>query len=325
MMRSSYKKEKMRMVLVAAFSMLTFLIFFILSVYLTLGYYLFTFSLDATFATTSNIPKNVNIEMPKPLQQKDWFDQIDKEDVYITSFDGYRLHAYEFKQNTNSDKWAVCVHGYRDKAEGMSLYAYNYYNQGFNVLLPDLKGHGKSEGKYVGMGYTDRKDLLCWIEKIINKFPTSQIVLHGVSMGAATVMMTCGEDLPSNVKVAVEDCGYSSVYDQYAYVADNFINIPLRGFALGALNTYAQLKTGVNLKQMDATAQLQKSKVPMLFIHGDKDTFVPLEMLTKVYDANSQIEKEKFIVAGATHAYSASQDPENYFNKVFEFIGRFIT
>lgn len=321
-MRSIYKKEKSKIIFVGILSTVTFLFFFIASIYLALGYYLFTFSLDATFATVSNVPKNVNIEMPKPLQKKEWFDEVEKQDVYITSYDGYKLHAYQIKQN--SDKWVICVHGYRDKAEGMSLYAYHYYNKGYNVLLPDLKGHGKSEGRYVGMGYNDRKDLISWIEKIIDGFPDSQIVLHGVSMGAATVMMTCGENLPTNVKVAVEDCGYSSVYDQYSFVAENFINIPLQGFALSALNTYAILKTGVNIKQMDSIRQLEKSKIPMLFIHGDADNFVPYEMLTKVYEANDRIKKEKFVVNGATHAYSASKDTKNYFNKVFEFIGKFI-
>ena len=321
-MKRAFIGRGVRFVCVSFFSTLTFFLFFAFTVYFSLGYYLFTFSLDATFATTSNIPKNVNIEMPKPLQKSDWLADVDKNHVYIESHDGYKLHAVELNQG--SDKWVICVHGYRDKGEGMSLYAYQYYNKGFNVLLPDLKGHGQSEGKYVGMGYNDRADLVAWINRIVEKYPESQIVLHGVSMGAATVMMTCGETLPPNVKVAVEDCGYTSVYDEYMYVADEFINIPIKSFALGALNTYSKLKTGQKLKNMDSVAQLKKSKTPMLFIHGDKDTFVPFEMLEKVYSANPDIEKEKYIVCGATHAYSASCDTENYFKKVFEFISKYI-
>ena len=310
------------MTCVSIFSTLTFFLFFISTLYFSLGYYLFTFSLDATFASMSNIPQNVNIEMPKPIQKNVWLSNVEKNDAFIISQDGYKLHATEINQD--SDKWVVCVHGYRDKGEGMSLYAYYYFNNGYNVLLPDLKGHGQSEGKYVGMGYNDRTDLLAWINKIIEKNPNSQIVLHGVSMGAATVMMTCGENLPQNVRVAVEDCGYTSVYDQYSYVADEFINIPIKSFALSALNTYSKIKTHKDLKTMDSVSQIKKSKTPMLFIHGDKDTFVPFRMLDEVYNANPDIEKEKYVVKGATHAYSASCDTENYFNKVFEFVSRYV-
>ena len=248
---------------------------------------------------------------------------MQKEEVYIDSYDGYKLHAYQLINN-NSNKWAFCIHGYRGNAEGMSLYARKYYDEGFNVLLPDLKGHGKSEGKYVGMGYNDRKDLLGWINLIVEEYPSSQIVLHGVSMGAATVMMTCGEQLPENVMVAIEDCGYSSVFEQYSYVAESFIDIPLKSFAIAALDTYSKFKLGTNLKEMSSVNQLKKSVTPMLFIHGDKDSFVPINMLDKVYEANSNIIKEKYIVAGAQHAYSASLNPKIYFERVFNFVYKFI-
>ena len=322
-MRNKTGGYRVRAICIAVFSTVCFCICFMMALYFALGYYLFTFSLDATFASVSHVPKNVIIEMPKPVQKTEWFKSIDKEDIYIESYDGYKLHAYKIK-NTNSNRWAICVHGYRDKGEGMSLYAYHYYNQGFNVLLPDLKGHGKSEGKYVGMGYNDRKDLISWIDQIIAEDSSAQIVLHGVSMGAATVMMTCGESLPENVMVAVEDCGYTSVYDQYSYVAENFIDIPMKNFALSALDTYSKLKLKTNLKEMNALEQLKKSKTPMLFIHGSKDTFIPLSMMQELYDSNNEIIKEKYVVEGASHAYSASFDTDNYFKKVFEFVYKFL-
>ena len=136
-------------------------------------------------------------------------------DEYITSFDKLKLHGYKVNNKTNSNKWVIAVHGYTSEGINMSNVAKEYYDMGYNVLIPDLRAHGKSQGDYIGMGWDDRKDIISWIDFIKKEDPNAQVVLHGVSMGAATVMMTSGEELPSNVKSIVADCGYTSVWDQF--------------------------------------------------------------------------------------------------------------
>lgn len=202
----------------------------------------------------------------------------------IRSFDKLNLKGYEYMNEPSSHKWAIVVHGYSGRASEMTKYVRSFYEQGYNVIAPDLRGHGNSEGDYVGMGWHDRKDVLIWIQQILKKDPNAEIALFGVSMGGATVMMTSGEDLPSNVKVIIEDCGYSTVIDEFTYQLKDLFHLP-KFPVMNAANTVTKLRAGYNLEEASAVKQVAKSKTPMLFIHGDADTFVPFEMLDEVYNA----------------------------------------
>ena len=137
------------------------------------------------------------------------------EEREIESFDQLRLHGYLCRQKKPNKKWAVLIHGYDDSGMWFGREALAFYQAGFNLLLPDARGHGKSQGTYVGMGWHDRLDIKEWICWLVRQYPDSEIVLYGVSMGAAAVMMAAGEKLPSNVKSAVEDCGYTSAWSVF--------------------------------------------------------------------------------------------------------------
>lgn len=242
------------------------------------------------------------------------------EDVYITTSNNgsLKLHAYEVRNKTNSNIWTIVVHGYCSQGKDMIYYAKEYYNRGYNVLVVDLRGHGQSEGDYIGMGWHDRLDLVDWINYLINKNSNCNIILHGVSMGAATVMMATGENLPNNVKVAIEDCGYSSIWEEFEMQLNVLFNLPTFP-VLNAASTVCKIKAGYTIKEGSAIEQVKKSKTPTLFIHGDQDTFVPFEMLDKVYQA-ANCEKEKLVVEGAAHAASASVNSELYWETIDEFI-----
>ncbi|WP_330652563.1 alpha/beta hydrolase [Terrisporobacter muris] len=155
---------------------------------------------------------------------------LDKEsnytENYIESSDGLNLHAYMINQNESNDKWAIVVHGYGGSGKLMSAKAKYFYKMGYNVLIPDLRGHGKSEGEYIGMGWKDRLDIINWINFIIKGNSNSKIVLHGTSMGAATVLMASGEDLPSNVKAIIADCAYTSIWDAFNYELETYLKLP---------------------------------------------------------------------------------------------------
>ena len=222
----------------------------------------------------------------EPRFQDTWiYDYKDKEDVFINSFDNLKLHGYILKTE-NSDKWAITVHGYTNKAESMSAMAYKYHSLGYNILMPDLRGHGKSEGSYVGMGWHDRLDILKWIDLIIKENKDAKILLHGISMGAGTVMMVSGEELPENVKVIIEDCGYTSAKEQLAYNLKTMFKLPSFPI-LNFCSLITKIKDNYFISEASAIKQLQKAKVPILFIHGDKDKFVPFYMLDKLYNACS--------------------------------------
>lgn len=244
--------------------------------------------------------------------------------IKVTSSDQLHLtlNAYIYGNKSSTHKWAVVVHGYTGSATQMTRWVRNFHERGYHVLAPDLRGHGKSEGDYIGMGWDDRKDMLLWINRIIEKDPEAEIALFGISMGGATVMMASGEDLPANVKVIVEDCGYTSVSDVFAYQLDDLFGLP-EFPVMNAANTVTKVRAGYDLYKASAITQVAKSKTPILFIHGDADTFVPYEMLDKVYAA-AKVDKDQLIIPGAGHGDAEKVYPEAYWSSVWGFVGKYI-
>lgn len=256
-------------------------------------------------------------------QGKDWFDNTNKEKLVIKSTKANKnLHADFIFPEKESDIFVIIIHGYTSEPRGMGMYAQKYHELGYNVLMPSLNGHADSEASTVTMGWKDRLDIVDWVNFIAENYPESKIILHGESMGAATTMMTTGEDLPDNVKVAVADCGYTSVWDIFSNKIKN--NFKMHEFpTLYSANVVNKIYSGFDFKEASAIEQLKKSKTPTIFIHGDKDTFVPYEMLDRVYEACAS-EKEKITIPDSPHARNACVDPELYWNSVIEFINKYI-
>lgn len=242
-------------------------------------------------------------------------------DKYIESYDKLQLHSYVVTQNSN--KWAIVVHGYGGSGKLMSDKSKYFYDMGYNVLIPDLRGHGKSEGDYIGMGWKDRLDIISWINFIINENPNAEIVLHGTSMGAATVLMTSGENLPSNVKAIVADCAYTSAWDEFSYQLETYLKVPSY-YILNVTNMVTKLKAGYSLKEASALECVKKATVPILYIHGDKDKFVPYSMMDKLYDATNS-PKEKLTIEGGEHANSDLVSPFLYWLTVEDFLNQYVT
>ncbi len=243
-------------------------------------------------------------------------------DIFITSEDGLQLHAYRV-EGTEPHKYAVICHGYQSNAAGMALSAMRIWEDlEYTLILPDARGHGDSEGEYIGMGWHERRDVIGWINNVIDSDPDAEIMLYGVSMGAATVMNVSGEtDLPANVFCVVEDCGYTSVWDEFASVLYDLYSLPPVPI-LNATSIVCDIKAGYTFKEASPIKQVAKSSTPTLFIHGDADTFVPYSMLDELYNAAS-CEKEKMVIHGAAHAMSSRTDPDTYWQTVEDFIYKY--
>ncbi|WP_150272186.1 alpha/beta hydrolase [Paenibacillus tepidiphilus] len=253
-----------------------------------------------------------------------WLAQQPLKKVEITADDGLRLQGYYLASGQGTRKTVILAHGYSGKGKDMGAIAKLYSEQlGYNILLPDARGHGESEGHYIGFGWPERKDYLKWIRHVIAVSGEEvQVVLHGVSMGAATVLMTSGEPLPPQVKAIVADCGYTSVTAQLSYQLRRMYHLPGFPFIQSA-SLVTKLRAGYFFGEASALKQVGKAKVPILFIHGDADTFVPYAMMEELYEACSS-PKDKLTVQGAGHGLAYQTDKTAYTGKVSEFLARYV-
>ena len=253
-------------------------------------------------------------------ERKDYMLVQPHEEVWRMSEDGLRLHA-TFFPNQDSKKIALCLHGYT--SQGMSDYiglSGYYLKHGFAMFLPDARAHGQSEGEYVGFGCLDRYDLLGWIHWIMKRCGEDvQILLHGTSMGGATVLMASSLKLPPQVKGIVSDCGFTSPKAVFTHVLHSMYHLP--AFPMIPIASFVnRRKAGYGLDDCNAAREVRKAKVPVLLIHGSADSFVPCRMCEEIYE-NCASPKKKLIIEGAAHAESYYKDPENYEKALDEFIG----
>lgn len=265
-----------------------------------------------------------------------WIDSLQQagamRDFYIENAQGETLHALYAPAAVPTPRTAVIVHGYTDNALRMLMIGYLYHHVlGFNILLPDLHGHGLSEGNEIQMGWKDRTDVLQWMETADELFSreagSTEMVVHGISMGAATTMMLTGEvghglyACPF-VKCFVEDCGYTSVWEEFKGELKAQFGLP--AFPLLHIASFlCEQEYGWNFREASSLQQVRKCSLPMLFIHGDADTFVPTRMVYPLFEAKPQ-PKECWVVPGVDHAHSYRDYPAEYTRRIKNFVEKYI-
>jgi len=240
----------------------------------------------------------------------DGIKDIPYESVYIKSVDGLKLHAKYYHVDDNAPI-ELCMHGYKGVAErdfcGGITYA---LEKGNNVLHVDQRAQGKSEGACVTMGIMERHDCISWIKYILQRFGTEKkIILVGVSMGAAAVLMAGGTKLPPNVIGIIADCGYNSPVDivKYEISKSKLLAAIVYPFVLFGGSIFG----GFDLKEESPENALKNCEVPVLFIHGEADKYVPCEMSIKNYEVCNS-EKYILTVPGAPHGMSYIVDYDAY-------------
>lgn len=296
------------------------------------GYFLFNEVMNRNANLFKKVADNVGEDMVHAPKKEDdprrlWFLEQKPIQFEMINPDNYRLRARMIPADEPSKKYVFCSHGYRSTGNGeYDLMSKFYHDQGFNVFIVDHRSHGESDGKYIGFGYYEYQDSLQWLDYIIEKFGDDiEIVLQGISMGCATVMMMTGApSLPSNVKFTVADCGYTSCNDEFEYILKNILHLP--NFPLlNTANFFNKTINGYDFKQVNPIDCVARAKIPMLFIHGDDDDFVPTYMVHQLYAACSSDYKDLLLVKGAGHAESYRLDSEDYESKVKEFCDKFLT
>ncbi len=278
------------------------------------GFYMLDYSLtpEANRTDTAVCYRNLFDTYP---ETRPWVDSLRRahalRDTFVTMPRGERHHALFVRRGAN--KTAVVVHGWRDCSIDFLFLARLYERElGYNVVMPDLHAHGLSEGDMIRMGWLDRKDILHWL----SVFQTDTMVVHGVSMGGATTMMTSAEQLPEGIKEMrfVDDCGYTSVWDEFSGELKNQFGLPAFPL-LYTTSLLCKLCYGWSFDEASAIDAVRKTSHPMLFIHGSKDAFVPTEMVYSLYAAKPS-KKELWIADGSEHAVSYLNHKDEYLHHV---------
>lgn len=240
------------------------------------------------------------------------------QEIKMQSYDGQILAGRWF-ENPNPQRLIVAMHGWRSSwASDFGFVSEFLHQNGCSVLYAEQRGQGGSGGEYMGFGMIERYDCLDWVKWIDaqneNNLP---IYLVGVSMGAATVMMTSDLELPENVRGIIADCGFTSIHDIWQHVARRNLHLPYRIYG-GLADTLCREKISVGTRDCSTVDALKNSRVPVLFVHGSDDHFVPVEMTYRNYQACAG-EKYLLIVPGADHGMCYYMEKSRYEQTVLDF------
>ena len=270
-----------------------------------------------------------NQEFRQAFQKTErWLAQQPQEDWWLDPNDPQNRRYARFlpapkTKNDAQNKAVILAHGYHFSNSSMAVYAYLFQQLGYAVLMPDNRAHGRSAGKWINFGWYDRLDYRRWCDQLIKRLGTdSQLVLFGTSMGGSIVMLMSGEALPPQVKAIIEDCGYSTLMAELAYRLKVEFHLP-EFPALSITNLINRSLMHFNLKDVDCLRALKRNRLPILFIHGERDDYVPPQMALANFQATSA-PKELWLVPNAGHMEAVAVDPHAYLAKLRDFLQRYV-
>lgn len=252
-----------------------------------------------------------------------WLATVKREKVTLETDDQKILVARKIIAKRESNKWVVILHGYNGNMEDIYDIAMHYADEGYNILMPDLRAHGESEGSIIGMGWLDRLDIINWIDVILEENVSAEVVIHGIDMGAETALMLSGEPVKDSIKAIVAEGAYTSAWDvirpEYEIRHEKLPVFPF----MYMMNPVLKVWGGYTLKEADAVKQVKNSKIPILLIRGQNDTYSTVDMMKELNQAIAS-EHELYVMPSGGHEDCRYAEPDNYYNRTFEFVGRYV-
>lgn len=246
------------------------------------------------------------------------YQNIPVEEVIIKSYDGLKLKGYFHRVYKDSKKVVIMNHGYTANHYIDYQFTDIFFEEGYNVLLIDMRSHGESEGKVASYGYNESKDIGSWVRWIKDKIgEDAYIGLHGQSMGAATVMLY-GATHPNDIKFVIEDCGFTSAREAIKF---QFRKVKIPFWPLyDLIRVKVKRKYKFDFNNISPKDAIVNSDIPVLFIHGDNDKVVPTWMGEALYNEKNGEMDRLYLVQGAGHMEAYSKDKEKYKQVVKEFL-----
>ncbi|EPB8149098.1 alpha/beta hydrolase [Clostridium perfringens] len=292
----------------------------VIAFFLATGLYIFRSTVTREL---HDIEKSYNRYIENNLFDEALYNSASKEDITLKSFDGLNLTSTLIMNENPTNKFIVLVHGVSICYVGSLKYFDIFYKNGFNVLIVNQRRHGKSEGKYSTYGFYEKYDVNMWIEYLKSRFGNDIILgLHGESMGAGTVMETI--PLNDSIKFVIEDCGYSNFHELIGFqITHEYKNRLVRKILRPSLlfaNFFMKTKAKFSMKKIVPIDIVASTSLPMMFIHGKEDYFVPWYMAVDLYKAKTKGYKELYLVEGAKHAEALEVNKILYEKKIMTFI-----
>lgn len=249
----------------------------------------------------------------------EFFETVEKEEVYVTSFDNLKLKGY-FISGGENNKILIFFHGFKSSYKTDLTNAKQYIDRGYSILTIEQRGHGGSEGKFITFGVLERYDCVSWINYAVDRFGSEiEILLVGVSMGAATIMMASELNLPKQVKGMVADCGFTNPKQEISHCIRHYYRLP--AFPLvNILNFYCKIFAKFSLSEASCDRALCTSNIPILMVHGDGDDFVPYSCSLTNFNACKMDNKELLTIKCDVHAASYLENTELYLSKLNNFL-----
>lgn len=266
--------------------------------------------------------RNVPKEDPETARCIDWIQSRELKKLQIKSRDRLTLTGY-YLEHPDAERIVLMFHGWRGGwARDCAPLAKALYEKNCSVLMVCQRAQGESEGKYIGFGVLERYDCLEWINYMDAHTEDLPLYLFGVSMGAATVLMAAGENMPERVKGIIADCGFTSAYKMSNIFAEKYMKLEKEAVqsAVDEVNALCRKKAGYDFREYTTLDAMPNCKIPIFFAHGTADGFVPYEMSLENFNA-CPARKTLFSVEGAGHAQSFIKAPEKYMEALTEFFG----
>ena len=241
------------------------------------------------------------------------------EKVVMRNSDGKKLSGLSLNNYDTSHSYIIICHPLTLNSRDMALYAYHFYDLGFNVILPDSRGYGEGEYNKTSFGYFEKRDILDWVNGIVKKDENAKIFLFGVGMGGSTVLMASELNLPDNVKGIISDSAYSGVKELFKENINEFYSVPSFP-ATQIASLYVKATEGWSFGDADVVESVKKAQVPILIIHGGEDEIVPVEQSNDLYEACPVKGSDHILIRGAMHAQTQNFKSDKYWQGVDEFI-----
>lgn len=293
-------------------------LFVILIIIVCLGIVIF-FSRQIVYPKVLTHKEVLDYELERERIPNTLFDGLKEEEIRFNSYLGYTLKGKLYLQD-DPNKFILMCHGITSNYDAMKKYSEPFIKKGYSIMFYDHRNHGYSDRNYTTLGYFEKKDAKCCVDYLMKRFNEPMVGVLGESMGAATALQLVTID--SRLSFCIEDCGYSNAFNLMYHRALEDHNKILAQFTKPA-DIYLKLFYNFSLKDVSVVHSINKATCPIMFIHGEEDSYVPFYMCKELYDSYDG-EKMMYTVKGASHAVAYPTDPETYSNEVNKFLDLYV-